>query len=286
MALGRITRREGHWDESIAYWEQALALDPRNVELVVNAAWTYTMLRQFPVAIKLYDRVLDITPNNPDLMAAKAGIYQAQGNLQEAARFLSGVNEQTLSEDNFVIKIAQLRFERNYGEAVRLLQGRQAQFHFASEIDKVRDQVLLALTQRFAGDTAGAKVTGGQARNTLEPLYKDQPNEILARSLSQAYASMGEKDSALKLAEHAIMLLPRAIDAVDGPAVEQDLAMIQTIFGENSRAISTLTELLQTPYGWGYGLAPITPAHLRLDPIWDPLRADPAFQKLCEEKPK
>ena len=82
------------------------------------------------------------------------------------------------------------------------------------------------------------------------------------------------------------MLLPRAIDAVDGPAVEQDLAMIQTIFGENSRAISTLTELLQMPYGWGYGLAPITPAHLRLDPIWDPLRADPAFQKLCEEKPK
>ncbi len=284
MALGRITRREGHWDESIAYWEQALALDPRNVELLVNAAWTYTMLRQFPVAIKLYDQVLDITPNNPDLMAEKAGIYQAQGNLQEAARFLSGVNEQTLSEDNFVIKIAQLRFERNYGEAVRLLQARQAQFHFASEIDKARDQVLLALTQRFAGDTAGAKVTGGQARNTLEPLYKDQPNEVLARSLSQAYASMGEKDSALKLAEHAIMLLPRAIDAVDGPAVEQDLAMIQTIFGENSRAISTLTELLQTPYGWGYGLAPITPAHLRLDPIWDPLRGDPAFQKLCEEK--
>jgi len=283
-ALALVNRREGHWDESIAYWEQALALDPRNAELLVNAAWTYTMLRQFPVAIKLYDRVLDITPNNPDVMAAKAGIYQAQGNLQEAARFLSGVNEQTLSEDNFVIKIAQLRFERNYGEAVRLLQARQAQFHFASEIDKVRDQVPLALTQRFAGDTAGAKVTGGQARNTLEPLYKDQPNETLARSLSQAYASMGEKGSALKLAEHAIMLLPRAIDAVDGPAVEQDLAMIQTIFGENSRAISTLTELLQTPYGWGYGLAPITPAHLRLDPIWDPLRADPAFQKLCEEK--
>ena len=283
-ALALVNRREGHWDESIAYWEQALALDPRNAELLVNAAWTYTMLRQFPVAIKLYDRVLDITPNNPDVMAAKAGIYQAQGNLQEAARFLSGVNEQTLSEDNFVIKIAQLRFERNYGEAVRLLQARQAQFHFASEIDKVRDQVPLALTQRFAGDTAGAKVTGGQARNTLEPLYKDQPNETLARSLSQAYASMGEKGSALKLAEHAIMLLPRAIDAVDAPAVEQDLAMIQTIFGENSRAISTLTELLQTPYGWGYGLAPITPAHLRLDPIWDPLRADPAFQKLCEEK--
>ena len=81
------------------------------------------------------------------------------------------------------------------------------------------------------------------------------------------------------------MLLPRAIDAVDGPAVEQDLAMIQTIFGENSRAISTLSELLQTPYNsWVYSPVPITPALLKFDPIWDPLRGDPAFQKLFEEK--
>ena len=68
------------------------------------------------------------------------------------------------------------------------------------------------------------------------------------------------------------------------PAAEENLALIQTIFGENSRAISTLTRLLQTPYSsWLYG-TPITPALLRLDPIWDPLRGDPAFQKLCEDK--
>ena len=70
-----------------------------------------------------------------------------------------------------------------------------------------------------------------------------------------------------------------------GPAFEENLALIQTIFGENSRAISTLTQLLQTPYeSWLYSPAPITPALLRLDPLWDPLRGDPAFQKLCEEK--
>ena len=72
-------------------------------------------------------------PNDPDVMAAKASIYQAQGNLQEAARFLSEINAQTPTEDTFEIKITQLRLERNYGEAVRLLQARLAQFHFASE---------------------------------------------------------------------------------------------------------------------------------------------------------
>jgi TolB-like protein/Flp pilus assembly protein TadD len=285
-ALGRVTLFEGHWDESIAYYERALALDPHNVDLLVDTAWTYAMLRQFPAAVKLYDRALDITPNNPAVMAAKANIYQAQGNLQEAARSLSEINEQTPNDNTLPIKIDQLRLERNYGEAVRLLQARQAQSHFASQFDKGVHQVRLAFMQRLAGDTAGAKVTAEQARTTFEQLYRDQPdNTVVVAGLAQAYAAMGEKDSALKAAQRAIILLPRAKDAVLGPALEEDLALIWTIFGKNSRAISTLMELLQTPYLSGlYGPAPITPALLRLDPLWDPLRADPAFRQLCEEK--
>jgi hypothetical protein len=69
------------------------------------------------------------------------------------------------------------------------------------------------------------------------------------------------------------------------PGFEENLTLIQTIFGAISQAISTLTRLLKTPYSsWFYSRTPVTPALLRLDPLWDPLRADPAFQKLCEEK--
>jgi serine/threonine protein kinase/Tfp pilus assembly protein PilF len=285
--LGAIARREGHWDESVAYFEQALTLDPRNVELLMRAAWTYGMLRQFPTALKLYDRALDITPDDQGVMAAKASIHQAQGNLQEAARCLSGVNAQTPSGESFLIKIGQLRLERNYGEAIRLLQARLAQSRFDSEGD---NKVVLALMQRFAGDMAGAKITAEHARNTLEQRYSDQQNDAflaaaLSRALSRAYAVTGERDSSLKAAEHAIMLLPRAKDRVSGPALEENLAFIQAIFGEHNRPISTLAQLLQTPYNsWVYGPGTITPALLRLDPLWDPLRTDPAFQKLCEEK--
>ena len=72
-ALAVVTRRKGQWDQSVAYWERALALDPRNMELLMPAAETYDMLRQFPAALKLLDRALDITPNDPDMMAFKAG---------------------------------------------------------------------------------------------------------------------------------------------------------------------------------------------------------------------
>jgi serine/threonine protein kinase/Tfp pilus assembly protein PilF len=283
-ALGGVARLEGQWDESIAYSEQALALDPRNVELLIVAAQAYAGLRRFPTALKFYDRALDIVPNDPDLMAFKAGIYQAEGNLEEAAKLVPEINEQTSSAEAFNVKINQMRFERRFGEAVHLLQTRLAQFHFASENDKPEIQTMLPFHQHLAGDSAGASLTAKQARDTLEAGRKTRPDEAQWEYFALANAVIGEKDSALKYAERAVMLYPTNKDRWNGPAREENLALIQTIVGENSRAISTLTQLLRTPYySWLYR-ASITPALLRLDPIWDPLRADPAFQKLCEEK--
>ena len=286
-ALGLVTRRQGKWDESIAHFERCLALDPRNTEVLSNAAWTYAMLRKFPPALKLYDRALEITPDDLDIVAAKAGTYQAEGNLQEAATLLTGINVQSPIQP-FITKMTQLRLERNQSEAVRLLQARQAQFQFASQIDQGTNQVILAFAQRLAGDTAGAKATAEQARDTLKPLCRDQPdNSFLAQQLALANAALEEKEMALSEAERATTLLSSATDPLSGPTREEVLALIQMMFGDSTHSISTLSRLLQTPYiSWLYGPMPATPAVLRLDPIWDLLRADPAFQKLCEEKQK
>jgi TolB-like protein/Tfp pilus assembly protein PilF len=281
-ALGAIARREGHWDESVAYWERGLALDPRNTALLIEVAWTYAALRQFPAALKLYDRALDILPDELSLMALKASIYQAEGNLQQAAKLLVQVNAQTDSDAAVRIKLAQWRLERNQTEAIRFVQSRQARLHSASGIDKGIKQNGLAFLYRVAGDTAQAKAFAEQARNTLEPLSKDQPdNAFVAAALAVAYAILDEKSPALNEAQRSMTLVPTSKDRLSGPSFEENLALVEMIIGENSRAISTLTRLLQTPYGgWLYNPAPITPALLRLDPIWDPLRADPAFQKL------
>jgi hypothetical protein len=140
--------------------------------------------------------------------------------------------------------------------------------------------------QLVTGDAAGAKVSAQEGLNTLEPEYREKPDDpSFTRGRSGFYALMGERDSALKLAERAVMLKPRSKDAASGPTFEENLAEVQVLVGENSRAVSALTQLLQTPYfGGSYGIVPITPALLRLDPFWDPLRSDPAFQKLCQEK--
>jgi predicted Zn-dependent protease len=142
------------------------------------------------------------------------------------------------------------------------MKARPAHVRFHSDFEEAIYHVSLALIERGAGDLAGAKVTAEQARNTLEPLYKNQPNNaFMAGQLATAYAVIGEKDLAVSAAEKAVMLMPRAKNAWYGPVYEENLAQIQTLVGENSRAISTLGQLLQTP-----SLVPITPAVLRLDP--------------------
>src|SRR5438132_7144701 len=183
-ALAQIERHQGKWKKTVAYYDQALLLDPRNVELLTETADNYENLRRFDNALKLYDRALEIRPNDVDLLASKAGIYQAQGNLTEAAKSLKDLNALTPSYEAVPEKVAQLIFERNYREAVQLLETRFAQFQFGSELELGIFQEFLASSQLLTGDILGAKASEEQARHILQVLSKNQPdNDISAISL-------------------------------------------------------------------------------------------------------
>ncbi len=283
--LARIARRQARWDESISLFEQALVLDPRNVELLGQVAANYTDLRQFDAARKLYDRALDILPNDPDLMAYKAVGYQAEGNLAEAGKLLREVTAQIPSIGPVQIKTNEFILEHNEPAAVRLLQTRVSEFHAGSELEKGVCLVFLALAQRLTGDIAGAKANAEEARKTLVPVCQQQPeNDFAAIFLSRAYAVLGDKGAAMKETQRAIDGLPTSNEPYLRPTLDENVAFIQTVFGEKSAAISALEPLLKVAYfSQTYGV-PITPALLRLDRTWDPLRSEPAFQKLCEEK--
>jgi TolB-like protein/predicted Zn-dependent protease len=278
-ALALIARRQGHWDESVANWEQTLVLDPRNVEWLKDAAETYAMLRQFPTALKTYDRVLDIVPNEPDTVSFKAKICQAEGNLKEAGKLLAGIDAQTPSLFAFLTKKEQLILERNFDQAIRLIRSRLAD-RDVPDIERLFDSFWLLLAQEYAGDTVAARATAQQILSPLETLcQKDPDNPNFAQVLSATRAVLGQKDAAIRGAERAVTLLPSGKDAVAGPKAEEILASVEVLVGEKKRAIPRLQRLLEIPYA-----DCLTPALLRLQPAWDPLHGDPAFQKLCEEK--
>jgi serine/threonine-protein kinase len=146
----------------------------------------------------------------------------------------------------------------------------------------------LGWAQEVGGDHAAAQETWRQTRSELEPFLKDEPeNYDLLGYLALTNIGLRDKAAAFAFADKAIAANPIEKDAFAGPGQLEILARVAAQMGEPDRAIATLQKLLSLP---GTGLlpenVPLTPALLRLDPMFDPLRNDPRFQKLCEEKPK
>jgi len=282
-SLAYVTRRRGQWDRSEAYFKEAELLDPRNVNLLTQHATSYICLRRFPEALRKLDQVLNITPDDAGILAVKAAIAQAEGDLPRAAALLTPLHSNADDSSNLGIRIYQATLERNPAEIIPRVKEELAKPDPALGFHTGELRFWLGWAQEVAGDHAGAQESWRQARSELEPFLKEQPdNYNLLGDLALTNMGLGDKAAAFALVERAMGAMPIEKDALDGPLPIDNLARVAAQMGEPDRAIAALQRLLSIP---SPNLPPLTPALLRLDPMFDPLRNDARFQKLVASSP-
>jgi TolB-like protein/class 3 adenylate cyclase/Tfp pilus assembly protein PilF len=284
--LASVARRRGQWDRSESYFNQTERLDPRNVNLLGQHAQLYIELRRFPEALRKFDQVLAIMPGDVDTLAAKAAIAQAEGDLPRASALLALIHPSADDPQALETQVYQAILERRPAQIIPRLKEILAKPDPALGYGTGELRFYLGWAQDVAGDHTAAQESWRQARSELDSFLKDQPeNFALIGDLALTSMGLGDKAAAFKLIEQAMAVIPLEKDAVAGPIPIEILARVSARMGEPDRAMAALEKLLSIPYDGALAQnVPLTPALLRLDPMFDPLRNDQRFQKLAESE--
>jgi serine/threonine-protein kinase len=281
FAIGAIQRRQGKWTESNANLEKAAALDPKNLTILFNLAFSYMSQRNFEMAEKTLDRAIGATSTSESFMARGLKAYLAvewKGDIRFAENELSSIPAGVDPDGRITAaRIWLFSLQRKFSDALQVLQQFRGETLASPGNGDCPKAFLEGVLYLNLGDKVKARAAFERARVVSEQLLRESPDDAARHAQRGAIlAGLDQKQEAINEGKRAVELLPESEDAFSGPFITASLAAIYTCVGEHDEAFRLLDHLLTVPNG-------LTVPMLKLDPVWDPLRNDPRFQALIDK---
>ncbi len=280
-----IYRRRDEWQRSLAEFERAAELDPRDSTIPAEIGNIYNILRRWSDAEHELTPALALDPHDALTAVYLAHTYiNSTGDVRRARRAFEGVPAESklnvapgwgaiavMVDERVYLDI----FEKHFADALKAWDTPSSNTPEA----RLRQLEARVGIQVLAGQGAAAKSDCEQTRALLEARLAERPEDrISLTALAWVYVCLGRNTDALRVARQAADLLPIEKDAVAGPFFLAGLAQIEAHTGHPEDAVKILRRLLTIPAG-----DVVSIARLKIDPVWDPIRNDPGFQKLLSE---
>jgi serine/threonine-protein kinase len=268
--VAAVHRRMGDWDKSVAAFEKAVQLNPRDARVILQMGKTYGAARRYSDAVHAYDRALSLAPDLDDAAISRAWTYVAwHGQLDTLRVELSRLPQDAHLHD----RAALLILERDSESLLRLVQSTRLNI-FEEQAAFLPTALYAAWAHQLRGDPAAARAAFGAALVQLDSaLVKLPGDERVHAARGLALAGLGRRDEALREARNVRQSLLYREDAFIGPDVAEDRARILAQSGDIDAALDEIERLLAAP-------SRLNVYTLRLDPRWDPIRDHPRFKAL------
>jgi tetratricopeptide (TPR) repeat protein len=271
-ASAYIFRRTGKFDEAARRLETAARLDPQS-SLPLELARTLFYMRRYEEADRRLKRLLDFAPDSMIAAVLKAAVRAAwKGEsepVQHVLRKIRGKASEAALGPGLVFLL-----DLNPREALQVVDSLESDALLAQQ-GTYPKAYLRAAALDGMGETALAAREYSEALPALAAEIGKHPDSGYQHSmLARAYAGLGRKQDALREAERAVAVMPISRDSLSGSMIAAERARVETRTGEIEAALGHIRELLAIP-------GVLSPALLRIDPAWGPLRANPRFREMA-----